>query len=82
MNQDRVLKESLDLYNGGSLEFLDAELSGKVTDILSTEITETTTKKAFADKALKILTNGVYEGVHKEWEADITNDDIYGSCGD
>jgi hypothetical protein len=73
---DKVLKESLDLYNGGSLGFLDAELSGKVTDILSTEFTETTTKKSFADKAFKVLDNGVHEGVHKEWEADISLDDI------
>ncbi|MCL1842326.1 MAG: hypothetical protein FWF79_00780, partial [Defluviitaleaceae bacterium] len=75
-NQDKVLKESLDLYNGGSLEFLDAELSGKVTDILSTEITETTTKKSSADKAFKVLEKGVYEGVHKEWEADVAEDDM------
>jgi len=75
-NQDKVLKESLDLYNGGTLEFLDAELSGTVTDILSTEITETTTKKSFADKALKVIENGVYEGYHKEWEVDIDEPDM------
>jgi len=44
-NQDKVWKESLSLFTGGSLEFLHEELSGEVTDILSTEITETTTKK-------------------------------------
>ena len=75
-NQDKVLKESLDLYNGGSLEFLDSELSGTVTDILSTEITETTTKKSFADKALKVIENGVCEGYHKEWEVDIDEPDM------
>jgi len=76
MNQDKVLKESLDLYNGASLEFLDSELSGEVTDILNTEFTETTTKKSIADKAFKVFNKGVFEGIHKEWEVQISNDDI------
>ena len=76
MNQDKVLKESLDLYTGCSLEFLDSDLSGEVTAILSAEFTETTTKKSFADKAFQITENGLCEGVHKEWEADITEDDM------
>jgi len=76
-NQDKVLKESLDLYTGGSLNFLDSELTGKVTGILSTEITETTTKKAFADKALQVTTEeGEREGIHKEGEAHISLDDM------
>ncbi|MCL2199448.1 MAG: hypothetical protein FWB80_11035 [Defluviitaleaceae bacterium] len=75
-NQDKTLKESLDLYNGGTLDFLDDELSGEVTDILSTEFAETTTKKSYADKALKVRINGAYEGLHKEWEADISQDDL------
>jgi hypothetical protein len=75
-NQDKTLKESLDLYNGGTLDFLDNDLSGEVTDILSTEFTETTTKKSYADKALKVRINGAYEGLHKEWEADISLDDL------
>jgi hypothetical protein len=75
-NQDKALKESLDLYNGGTLDFLDADLSGEITDILSTEYTETTTKKSYADKALKVRINGAYEGLHKEWEADISLDDL------
>ena len=65
-NQDKVLKESFSLFKGGSLEFLDSELSGEVTEILNTEITETTTKKAYADNALKLSTN---KGIHHEWEA-------------
>ncbi|MCL2576774.1 MAG: hypothetical protein FWE27_01810 [Defluviitaleaceae bacterium] len=72
-NQDKVLKESLSLFTGGSLEFLDEELSGEVTDILSTEITETTTKKAYGDKALKLSTN---MGIHSECEAHISKDDM------
>jgi len=81
-NQDKVLKESLDLYNGCSLEFLDAELSGKVTAILGTELTETTTKKSFADKAFEVINGGVREGIHKEWQAKITQDDMmrFASC--
>jgi len=75
-NQDKTLKEGLDLYNGGTLDFLDDDLSGEVTDILSTEFTETTTKKSYADKALKVRINGAYEGLHKEWEADISQDDL------
>jgi len=77
MNQDKVLKESLDLYNGGTLDFLDNDLSGEVTAILSTEMTETTTKKSFADKAFQLTDSvGVREGVHKEWQANVTLDDI------
>jgi len=72
-NKDKVLKESLTLFKDGSLEFLDSGLSGKVTDILSTEMTETTTKKSYADNALKMSTN---EGVHHEWEADVSKDDV------
>ena len=73
-NQDKVLKESLDLYNGNTLEFLDVELSGEVTAILATEFTETRTKKSFADKVFEVKKNGVREGVHKEWQAKITQD--------
>jgi hypothetical protein len=76
-NQDKVLKESLSLFKGGSLDFLDTDLSGEVTDILSTEITETTTKKAYADNALKLSTN---TGIHSEWEAHISKDDIMRFC--
>jgi len=53
-NQDKVLKESFSLFKGGSLDFLDKELSGQVTDVLSVEITETTTKKAYGDNAFKM----------------------------
>jgi hypothetical protein len=72
-NQDKVMKESFSLFTGGSLEFLDEELSGEVTDILSTEITETTTKKAYADNALKLSTN---MGIHSECEVHISSDDM------
>jgi len=72
-NQDKVLKESLSLFKGGSLDFLDEELSDEVTDVLSTEITETSTKKAFADNALKLQSN---KGIHTECEAQVSNDDM------
>ena len=72
-NQDKVFKESFSLFKGGSLDFLDAELSGEVTEILNTEITETATKKAYSDNALKLSTG---KGIHSEWEAEIDNDDM------
>jgi hypothetical protein len=72
-NQDKVLKESFALYKGRSLDFLDSNLTGEVTEILNTEMTETTTKKAYADNALKLSTG---KGIHHEWEADISEDDM------
>jgi len=72
-NQDKVLKESINLFIGGSIDFLDKDLSGEVTEILSTEKTETITRKAYADSALKLSSN---LGVHTEWEADINKDDL------
>jgi len=47
--------------------------SQDVTEILTTEITETTTKKAYGDNAFKLSTN---KGVHLEWEADISHPDM------
>ena len=72
-NQDHVFKESFSVFKGGSLDFLDEDLSGEVTDILSTEFTETSTKKSYSDNALKLLGN---TGVHTEWEAGISEDDL------
>ena len=72
-NQDKVLKESFNLFKGGSLDFLDTGLLGEVTEILNTEITETTTKKAYVDNALKMSTN---KGVHHEWEVKINSEDM------
>ena len=72
-NQDKVFKESFTLFKGGSLEFLDAELTDEVTEILSTEITETTTKKSFGDSVLRLSSN---MGIHTEWEAQVSKDDM------
>ena len=72
-NQDKVLKESFTLFQGGSLAFLDETLAGEVTEILTTEITETSTKKAYGDTSLKLSTN---IGVHSEWQVDITEEDM------
>jgi uncharacterized protein YerC len=72
-NQDKVLKESFALYKGRSLDFLDSHLAGEITEILNTEMTETTTKKAYADNALKLSTG---KGIHRDWEADISEDDM------
>jgi len=72
-NQDKVLKESFALFKGRSLEFLDQELTGEVTEILGTEITETVTKKAHVDNAMRLSTNS---GIHHEWEAHVSEDDM------
>ena len=72
-NQDKVLKESLSIFKGKSLDFLDIDLSGEITEVLGVEITETITKKAYADNALKLSNN---TGVHHEWEAEINKADI------
>jgi hypothetical protein len=72
-NQDKVFKESFDLLKGLTIDFLDLELKGEVTEILSTEVTETTTKKAYGDNALKLSTN---RGVSTEWEVDLTEEDM------
>ena len=74
---DKVFKESLDLFKGRSLSFLDQELSDKVEDILSTEITQTTTKKSYADYALKLSGN---KGLHSEWQAEVRMNDIMRFC--
>ena len=71
--QDKILKESFSVFKNGSLAFLDEELNSEVEDLLSTEITETSTKKAFADFAFK-LKDG--RGIHIEWEVDINKEDI------
>ena len=72
-NQDKVLKESFALFKGESLGFLDEEFADVVTEILSTELTETTTKKAYADNALKLQSN---KGLHTECEAHISQQDM------
>ena len=72
-NQDHSLKESFNLFKGGTLEFLDEALSDEVTDILGTEITETTTKKSYGDTALKVSSD---KGYHTEYEAEVSEDDV------
>ncbi|MCL1996012.1 MAG: hypothetical protein FWG63_07400 [Defluviitaleaceae bacterium] len=74
-NQDKVFKEALDLFLNKSLDFFGIEQI--LTEILSTETTETTTKKSFADNAFKTATN---EGVHFESEADISEADLIRFC--
>ena len=72
-SQDKVLKESFALFKGESLGFLDEEFSDVVTEVLSTELTEITTKKAYADNALKLQSN---KGLHTECEAHISPQDM------
>ena len=72
-NQDKVIKEALEIYKGKTLEFLDEDLDGEIVEILSSEITETTTKKAYSENAFKLSTN---TGRHVEWEAEISEADM------
>ena len=71
--QDKVFKESMELFKGGSLDFLGIETQGTIEAILATEITETTTKKAYADSAFRITNNN---GLHSEMEDKVDKDDI------
>ena len=71
-NKDKVFKESLSLYKGRTFNFLRLDLP-EITEMLSSEITEVKTVKAFADKVFK-LANG--KGLHMEWEADLSKDDM------
>ena len=72
-NQDKVIKEALEIYKGKTLEFLDEGLKGEIVEILSSEITATTTKKAYSENAFKLSTN---TGRHIEWEAKISLADM------
>ena len=72
-NQDKVFKESMELFKGASLDFLGLNNQGIIEDILSGEITETTTKKAHADKVFRVSGN---KGLNAEWEADVSSDDM------
>jgi len=72
-NQDKVFKESMEIFRGGTLEFLGLADQGIIEDILSTEITETATKKAYADKVFRVSNN---KGLHIEWEASVNISDM------
>jgi len=72
-NKDKVLKESMEVFKGGTLDFLGVEANGTIEDVLSGEITETTTKKAYADTVFRVSGN---KGLHLEWEVDISEDDM------
>ena len=68
-NQDKVIKEALEIFKGKTLEFLDEKLEGEIVEILGSEITETITKKAYSENAYRLSNN---TGMHIEWEARIT----------
>lgn len=71
-NKDKVFKESLDLFIDRSLDFFDLPEYTPV-ESLSTEITETSTKKAFTDFVFKLKSG---KGCNLEWEDSITYDDL------
>ena len=68
-----LFKESMELFIGVSLDFLEIETTEPITEILDSEMTETTTKKSYADKVFKTDNN---KGIHLEWEASISIDDM------
>ena len=72
-NQDKVIKEALEIYKGKTLDFLDEKLDGEIVEILGSEVTETITKKAYSENAFKMSTN---EGKHIEWESKISKEDL------
>ncbi|MCL2015442.1 MAG: hypothetical protein FWG68_04265 [Defluviitaleaceae bacterium] len=78
-NKDSVFKDSFTLFLNKSLEFLDADLAGQVSEILNPE---TTAVEAIGDFAVKIFneTLGTF-GVHKEFEVDVSKDDLMRFCG-
>ena len=72
-SKDKVFKESLDIFKDSTLSFLDPALDQPIVEILSVEITETTTKKAYADTAFK-LADGT--GMTLDWEDQVTMPDL------
>ncbi|MCL1997818.1 MAG: hypothetical protein FWG65_03535 [Turicibacter sp.] len=73
-NKDSVFKDSFTLFLNRSLDFLDADLEGQISEILSPE---TTSVEAIGDLAVKVFSkmSGTF-GVHKEFETHISNDDL------
>ena len=72
-DKDKIFKEGLELFKGSSLDFLGIETTSPIEDVLDNEITETTTKKAYADKVFRTADN---RGIHAEWEVDISEADL------
>ena len=72
-SKDKVFKESMELFKGNSLDFLGIETEGNIEEILSGEITETTTKKSYADYVFRVAED---KGIHTEWQTNVSGDDI------
>ena len=71
-NYDAVFKESFLLYKDKSLDFLGLHIA-PIAEPLNTEHTEVELKKTYSDLLFKLLDN---TGLHMEWEADISHDDM------
>ncbi|MCL1997989.1 MAG: hypothetical protein FWG65_04395 [Turicibacter sp.] len=54
-SKDKVLKESLSLYKGGTLDFLDVALKGKILAVLNTEVTEENSMILEGNLAIKVF---------------------------
>ena len=71
--KDKVLKESLSVFQDNSLDFLGVDLNTTIDMPLGSEITEVVTKKAFADLIFKLKDGN---GLNVEWEDQVNLDDI------
>ena len=75
-NYDAVFKESFEFYKGKDLTFFGVDLA-QITETLNPEITQLKVDKYFADIVFR-LADGT--GLHLEWEADLSQDDILRFC--
>ena len=72
-NKDSVFKDSFTIFLDKSLEFLDADLAGQISEILSPE---TTAVETIGDFAVKVTNKKRIFGVHNEFETDVSKDDF------
>ena len=72
-SEDKVFKESFNIFKGKSLSFLDNELGDIIIEVLTNEFTETKTKKLFTDIMFKISDA---KARHHEWEHEIDLEDL------
>ena len=75
-NYDSVFKEALMLYKNKTLDFLGLDLA-MIEEPLNTEMTEVKVNKNFTDMCFMLKDK---TGLHAEWEADISVDDMLRFC--
>ena len=72
-SEDKVFKQSFNIFKGKSLDFLDSEMNDNIIEVLTNEYTETKTKKQFTDLVFKLSDT---KGRHHEWEHEISIEDL------